>query len=25
MDPAKINQVQVIETIKEARTVWVRD
>jgi predicted amidohydrolase YtcJ len=25
MDPAKINQVQVLETIKEGKTVWVRD
>jgi predicted amidohydrolase YtcJ len=24
MDPAKINQVQVLETIKEGRTVWAR-
>jgi predicted amidohydrolase YtcJ len=24
MDPAKINQVQVLETIKEGKTVWVR-
>ncbi len=25
MDPAKINQVQVLETIKEGKTVWARD
>jgi predicted amidohydrolase YtcJ len=25
MDPAKINQVQVLETIKEGKTVWVRE
>ena len=25
MDPAEINQVQVLETIKEGKTVWVRD
>jgi hypothetical protein len=25
MDPATINQVQVLETIKEGKTVWVRD
>ena len=25
MDPAKINQVQVLETIKDGRTVWVRE
>jgi hypothetical protein len=25
MDPAKINQVQVLETIKEGKTVWLRD
>ncbi len=25
MDPAKISQVQVLETIKEGKTVWVRD
>ena len=25
MDPTKINQVQVLETIKEGKTVWVRD
>lgn len=25
MNPATINQVQVLETIKEGRTVWVRD
>ena len=25
MDPAKINQVQVLETIKEGKAVWVRD
>jgi hypothetical protein len=24
MDPAKINQVQVLETIKEGKTVWTR-
>jgi hypothetical protein len=24
MDPAKINEVQVLETIKDGRTVWVR-
>ena len=25
MDPAEINQVQVLETIKEGKTVWVRE
>ena len=25
MDPAKINQVQVLETIKEGKTVWTRE
>jgi predicted amidohydrolase YtcJ len=25
MDPMKINQVQVLETIKDGKTVWVRD
>lgn len=25
MDPAKINQVQVLETIKEGKTVWLRE
>jgi predicted amidohydrolase YtcJ len=25
MDPARINQVQVLETIKDGRTVWVRE
>ena len=25
MDPAKINQVQVLETIKDGKTVWVRN
>jgi predicted amidohydrolase YtcJ len=25
MDPAKINQVQVMETIKDGKTVWVRE
>ena len=25
MDPTKINQVQVLETIKEGKTVWVRN
>jgi predicted amidohydrolase YtcJ len=25
MDPAKINQVQVLETIKDGKTVWVQD
>jgi hypothetical protein len=25
MDPAKINQVQVLETIKEGKTVWARE
>jgi predicted amidohydrolase YtcJ len=24
MDPAKINQVQVLETIKDGKTVWTR-
>ena len=24
MDPTKINQVQVLETIKEGKTVWTR-
>jgi predicted amidohydrolase YtcJ len=25
VDPAKINQIQVLETIKEGKTVWVRE
>jgi predicted amidohydrolase YtcJ len=25
VDPAKINQIQVLETIKEGRTVWARE